>query len=114
MSYTKGPWKLCRHIATTEGDKECPCGYRGGIWGPDGEHIICEMGCAVTPGEEGLEPPRYERPQELANARLIAAAPELLEALQDLLAADAEVRWTKLAACEAAILKATSDPKDKT
>ena len=71
---TDGPWLLCAHLK--DGD-ECSCGYRGGIFGGDQEGIICEIGNVPTPGEEGLEAPRYERPTELANARLIAMAPDL-------------------------------------
>lgn len=82
--FTPGPWKLCRHLQSAEKDAACPCGYRGGIWGADGEHIVCEMGSTATPGQEGLEPPRYERPTELANAALIAAAPDLYAALDDM------------------------------
>jgi hypothetical protein len=84
--HTPGPWGLCHHLESAENDAACPCGYRGGIWGPDGERTICEMGSTLVPGEEGLEAPRYPRPVELANARLIAAAPDLAEALDWLLA----------------------------
>lgn len=47
--------------------------------------MICSFYVPVPPGQEGSEPQRYDRATELANARLIAAAPELLEALRDLL-----------------------------
>lgn len=79
--HTPGPWGLCHHLQSAEKDAACPCGYRGGIWGPDGEHIICEMGSTETEGQEGLSPARYDRPTELANALLIAAAPDMLAAL---------------------------------
>lgn len=82
-AHTKGPWVLCAHLI--DGDK-CPCGYRGSIWGPDEQHVICEMGSTVIAGEEGLEAPRYPRAVELANAALIAAAPALYEALQAFMA----------------------------
>lgn len=85
-SFTPGPWKLCHHLQSPEKDVSCPCGYRGGIWGSDGEHIVCEMGSQPIPGQEGMEPPRYARSVELANARLIAAAPDLLGALKFILA----------------------------
>lgn len=77
-NHTPGPWALCHHLQSPEKDASCGCGYRGGIWGSDGEHIVCEMGSTETAGQEGMSPPRYERPVELANARLIAAAPEML------------------------------------
>lgn len=41
--------------------------------------MICEMGSTTIEGQEGLEPERYPRDVELANATLIASAPELLE-----------------------------------
>ena len=81
-AFTPGPWHLCHHLESAEKDASCPCGYRGGIWGSDGEHVVCEMGSTLVVGEEGLCPPRYPRPVELANARLIATAPELLAVAQ--------------------------------
>lgn len=80
--HTPGPWRLCHHLMSAENDASCPCGYRGGIWGSDHEHMVCEMGSTAIAGQEGMEPPRYERAVELANARLIAAAPDLLAALK--------------------------------
>jgi hypothetical protein len=80
--HTPGPWHRCFHLESAENDASCSCGYRGGIWGPDEEHTICEMGSTLIKGEEGLCPPRYPRDVELANGRLIAAAPDLLEALR--------------------------------
>jgi hypothetical protein len=79
---TKGPWLLCHHLQSEAKDKACPCGYRGGIWGADQEHIVCEMGSYAAPDEEALTPARYERPQELANAQHIARFnPRTAEAL---------------------------------
>lgn len=77
-THTSGPWHLCQHLMDND---KCSCGYRGGIWGSDGEHMVCEMGSTAILGQEGLEAPRYTRDVEIANARLIAAAPDLLEAL---------------------------------
>lgn len=82
-AFTPGPWHLCHHLESAEKDASCPCGYRGGIWGSDGEHVVCEMGSTLVVGEEGLCPPRYPRPVELANARLIATAPDMLAVLED-------------------------------
>jgi hypothetical protein len=81
-THTSGPWVLCFHLESAENDASCPCGYRGGIWGADQERMICEMGSTVTPGQEGMEPARYDRATELCNARLIAAAPTMLDALR--------------------------------
>ncbi len=78
-THTPGPWLLCHHLQDAQKDAACPCGYVGGIWGPDQENMICEMGVQVPKGEEGVSPGRYPRAVELANARLIAAAPEFLE-----------------------------------
>lgn len=44
--------------------------------------MICEMGSTVIKGQEGLEAERYPRDVELANAALIARAPELLEMME--------------------------------
>lgn len=81
--HTPAPWILCHHLQSKENDESCSCGYRGGIWGNDEEHMICEMGSTSTIGEEALAPPRYDRDIELANARLIVAAPEMLAELED-------------------------------
>ena len=111
--HTPGPWKLCHHLRSPEGDKQCPCGYRGGIWGGDGEHIVCEIGPTIVPGQEGLEGGRYPREVELANARLIAAAPDLLESGKPLLPYvkivfdDGYISAEELEAFRAAISKAT-------
>jgi len=78
--HTPGPWKPCFHLSLG-GDDKCPCKYRGGIWGADGEAVVCEMGSTDC----DLPLPRYSREVELANARVIAAAPRLLEALKYLL-----------------------------
>lgn len=118
--HTPGPWHLCHHLESAEKDASCPCGYRGGIWGSDEEHVVCEMGSADIAGEEGLSPPRYPRAVELANARLIAAAPDLLEALRLVLPAaehayhtgafadiDGGDWWSRILQAREAIAKAT-------
>lgn len=87
---TPGPWLLCAHLK--DGD-QCSCGYRGVIWGPDSK-AICQPGHEPAPeGQEGTEPERYPREVELANARLIAAAPDLLNAAKAVIAQWETPNW---------------------
>ena len=88
--FTPGPWEVCQHLKSIEDDVACSCGYRGVIFGPDHDvaFAICQPGHDPAPkGEEGTEPARYPREVEIANAHLIAAAPELFDALSLLLEA---------------------------
>lgn len=78
---TPGPWEGCYHLRNKTNDEACGCGYRGSIWGGDQSGVICEMGSTVIKDEEGLEPPRYERTQELANAKFISVSRELMPKL---------------------------------
>lgn len=88
---TPGPWNLCAHLANDH-ENGCTCGYRGVIYAADTEYAICQPGHDVTPGEEGLEPPRRPRAEEVANARFIAAARQLVpEAAARIEALEAEV-----------------------
>lgn len=81
--FTPGPWSLCHHLQSVESDNACPCGYRGVVYGPCGDaRAICQPGHEPAPkGEEGTEPERYPRETEIANAHLIASAPDLYGAL---------------------------------
>lgn len=84
QKHTPGPWTLCTHLESAGKDRACGCGYRGVIFGPshDPAMAICQPGHdPAAKGEEGTEPQRYPREVELANARLIAASPDLLAAL---------------------------------
>ncbi len=67
-SHTPGPWAYCGH------PQPCECGY---IFGDGGEVYIAKT---LTLADE--IDPVASKPQRVANARLIAAAPELLEALK--------------------------------
>ena len=71
QAHTIEPWALCHHLESVEHDNSCPCGYRGGIWGGDGEHVVCEMGATEIPEEGSL--PRYDRVTEIANAHRIVS-----------------------------------------
>lgn len=68
--HTPGPW-------ATHGSGNCPCGM---VFGPDGNVLVHH---AVTHEWADFIPVEA---QQIANARLIAAAPELLEACKALLA----------------------------
>lgn len=83
MSHTPGPWRF--EIRT-----DYPNDHVNGIWGPGGEEIV------VT--DSGYYPPT------IADARLIAAAPDLLAALKFALTADSGFACP--AATEAVLLAA--------
>lgn len=81
--HTPGPWLRCHHLQSAEKDASCPCGFPGDIWGGDQEAVVCSIGSHC--GYQGWEMvPRYDRATELANARLISAAPEMYHALKQL------------------------------
>lgn len=88
---TEGEWSLCTHLKSIALDRACPCGYRGGIGGPQGKNLVCEMGSTVIPGEEGLELGRYPREEELANAELITLMRNHIRALCEMARAKAEM-----------------------
>lgn len=60
MKHTKGPWKM------TMGTKTCAVKQEGSLG------YLCEMS-------------DYDRGEQVANAQLIAAAPDMLEALQEIM-----------------------------
>lgn len=85
---TAGPWIPCEHLKSAEADAACPCGYRGVIFGPPDadcgadDRAICQPGHEpAPPGQEGTEPGRFPRAQEIANMQLIAAMRNSLPAL---------------------------------
>jgi hypothetical protein len=68
---TPGPWKRCAHLRDPRIDTTCGCGYRGGIWGNDGETLVLEMG--TDPYREGWEMiPVATRDAQLRDAAHIA------------------------------------------
>ena len=83
--FTPGPWSVCQHLKSVKDDAACSCGYRGVVFGPEHgvEMAICQPGHDRPQREEewGTEPLRYPREVEIANAHLIAAAPDLYGAL---------------------------------
>ena len=101
-SFTPGPWvvrTIDQSLATVETQ--------------DGEYIICNA--AQLRGDDW----KTEHAERKANARLIAAAPELLEALQGLMAVldrqlhspHAAARASPLGRASSAIAKATGEPQ---
>ncbi len=78
---TEGPWDPCYHLRSKANDESCNCGTRGHIWGGDKEFVVCEMGSTIIEGQEGLEPPRYSREQELKNAAFIFLASNKMDKL---------------------------------
>jgi hypothetical protein len=64
--HTEGPWKVCG------------CGHCGLVWAADEETLIHD-----NPDGNDVQIPDEEHLQ--ANANLISSAPDLLEALQDLM-----------------------------
>lgn len=97
MTHTPGPWAVK--------SSDLPGGYLY-IISPsyrketDAEHVVCSLR-------------RWRRPSPEDNARLIAAAPELLSALRELVSYDegsseqGSYGYDLLARCRAAIAKAT-------
>jgi hypothetical protein len=90
--HTPGPW------AFTEGRKDmrqASAVHKAG----DKEFLIAHVIC------ENMN--MAQRTEDIANARLMAASPDLLVALQGFLHADPDVFAAELAAARAAIAKAT-------
>lgn len=97
--FTPGPWQLGCEMGpwTTDSEQGSHCSWSIG----KGRNVIA---IAVTHAD-------YDDPEFLANARLIAAAPDLLEALQELVGAlDSCVELTPdlIKKAETAIAKATN------
>ena len=87
MSYTKGPWKLNPLEGKYYGSKVAIGDSFVSVWGSN----VNDFSVSKREIEEGWEPEvgwdHVERQEDYANALLIAAAPDLLEALQDALSA---------------------------
>lgn len=94
--HTPTPWQACFHLRSAENDKSCPCGYRGGIWGDNGNLLVCEMrNCRLSEGSDMI--PVGTREEQLANAALIVEAVNSYEAnkgrLSELEAENRRMRW---------------------
>jgi len=101
MSHTPGPW--CAKGKSVKRDLT-----HIGLGDNAGVHI------AVATGGKTSGPFFVESDEEVeANARLIAAAPELLEALQRCKFDSLNMSFADLAFCRAAIAKATGERKEK-
>ena len=94
--HTPGPWRVGRHFTDDEGYREIAI-----------EATVRGVEC--VPASVALQFANYGGMQE-ANARLIAAAPDLLEALIDLMDAVEGVPCGPEHKCRAAIAKATGVP----
>lgn len=77
---TPGPWAPCHHLKSPKDDASCPCGYRGGVWGNDGEVVVFEMGSTADQDGDYLLPVA-DRATQLADAALIVAAVNALPTL---------------------------------
>lgn len=91
---TPGPWSVCEH-------SWCETSIRA----PSTDHALCRLDINHAT-EESQE---ADEAQMAANARLIAAAPELLEALQFVMTAAGEQLSTAFEQAQAAIAKATGE-----
>ena len=92
-AHTPGPWEV-------ENSKD----EHNGVEFPQGYNIVSEDGQYIV-GDAGI----LEGEIDEANARLIAAAPELLEALRFVLTAHGEQLHDAFAMANAAIAKATGE-----
>lgn len=94
-THTPGPWESNQIAGGSPGDPSN--GHARAVWSADGETIVCYM--------VGSRPRQQPEDDVIdANARLIAAAPELLAALQALLhhPTTADVDADEAARCMAA------------
>lgn len=99
--HTPGPWA----VGYQEGDKPYIVAEQGKQWR---NPVICDLYADVTPEDSvtmGLWLEAYDNAE--ANARLIAAAPDLLEALKGL--AMFPLGTFQVQAARAAIAKATGE-----
>ncbi len=104
MTHTPGPWTVKTY--TSWSDLVVYANYDLGQW------PICALNKRAT--DKHSNHPKIEGPMQLANARLIASAPDLLAALQGIIdlatASDYETeKMEALSYARAALAKATGD-----
>ncbi len=102
MTHTPGPWTVKTH--TSWSDLVVYASYSLGQW------PICSLNKRAT--DKQSNHPEIEGPMQVANARLIAAAPDLLAALEGIIdlatAHDYETeKMEAIVVARAAIAKAT-------
>lgn len=78
---------MCAHLRDPAIDQSCGCGYRGGVWTSDQEHILFTMGEPVSEQFPGLEAPRIDRAAEIASAHLLVELYDNLPVIIDALRA---------------------------
>ncbi len=68
---TPGPYHPCVHLRSKEGDENCSCGYRGGVWSTTTDEILFEMG--GTAEQDGTKMvPEPDRDTRRLNAQHLA------------------------------------------
>ena len=89
--------------------KHTPTRHTPGPWVARGTTVF-NSGCFFISDCDGLGDPERKSMSE-ANARLIAAAPDLLTALQDMLDGEGDMTAERVKKARAAITKATGETK---
>lgn len=93
MTYTKGPWTIFTDLPEEHDGYIDHGGYRINADGVEQLAYVWERSARVNPstGEQDSSLP-FGAEEAQANARLIASAPELLEALSDIIGS-LEITW---------------------
>lgn len=97
--HTPGPWISAEAISSVVGLPVVKSG-------PEGGRLICNVNCAADPIHGKMPGDDAFNREALSNARLIAAAPELLNALRPFVRHPKEWGLTEIQAANRAIAKA--------